>query len=115
MLFNRSDFDFHPGLAMAVFLVVARLLLVFDDFDSAIAADSINHSFDCGSGHVRSADSGFSAFDEENFIKGNFVANLQIAFDFLYFDDIAGFHLVLLAACVYDCEFHSGYKTTKNG
>ncbi len=90
---------------MAVFLEVARLLLVFDDSDFGETADSDDFASDNSTFDVRSTNSGIGTIvDEEYLVKGDRVPLFNLSRKFLDAECIADSNRILLAASSNDCE-----------
>ena len=95
-------------LAVTLFLEVAALLFVFYNINRFVAADFGDGGVYLRFGDIGRADSGVLAvIHEKHFVKDERVPHLERTGDFLNFKHISHGDFVLLAACLYDCKFHS--------
>src|SRR3989338_8905646 len=95
-------------LAVAVFLKVAALLFVFDNVNCLVASDFRYGGVYLSFGNIGRADGGvFAVVHEKHFVEDELVSHLESTRYFFNFNNISHGDFVLLAACLYDREFHS--------
>jgi len=99
---------------MAVPAEIAGFLLVFYYENFPGPTDFRNFGIHFRAFYIWHADSGiFSIIHEQDFIKREFIPRLVFSFYFLNRNKASFGDLVLLPACLYNCEFHE-FHTIRN-